>query len=347
MRVATFLCKSFWLLVILMTALAGQGQVSVGVSVRIGPPALPVYVQPVCPGPGYIWAPGYWAYGPDGYYWVPGTWVYPPTVGVLWTPGYWGWHDGFYVWHEGYWGPHVGFYGGINYGFGYTGVGFVGGYWRGRDFYYNRAVTNVNVVNVRNVYHTTVINNVTVNRISYNGGTGGTRTRATFAEQNAFRERHFEATHEQFQHREAARSDRMMLASTNHGHPTVGASARPGAFHGEPVAPGHMNPAGTGATNGREGYRTFSKNTDRNVSDNRGPHGLNGGGANNSPAMHEDVRMRHVDSASQTSSGNGRYHGNAEVYNTRASQNKVHENKGHGHADNGDHGHPNDKHEHR
>ena len=106
------------------------GQVAVGISVRIGPPPIPVYAQPMCPGPGMIWTPGYWAWSDDdGYYWVPGTWVMAP-VGMLWTPGWWGWDDGFYRWHGGYWGPHVGFYGGINYGYGYTGNGFYGGEWR-------------------------------------------------------------------------------------------------------------------------------------------------------------------------------------------------------------------------
>ena len=56
----------------------------------------------------------------------PGLWVAPPRVGFLWTPGYWGFGSGVYGWHAGYWGPHVGFYGGINYGFGYGGVGFCG-----------------------------------------------------------------------------------------------------------------------------------------------------------------------------------------------------------------------------
>ena len=36
-----------------------------------------------------------------------------------------------FIWHLGYWGPHVGFYGGVNYGYGYVGVGFVGGRWEG------------------------------------------------------------------------------------------------------------------------------------------------------------------------------------------------------------------------
>ncbi|MGD1098187.1 MAG: hypothetical protein ABSB35_40140 [Bryobacteraceae bacterium] len=33
----------------------------VGVSVQIAPPPLPAYEQPICPGDGYIWTPGYWA----------------------------------------------------------------------------------------------------------------------------------------------------------------------------------------------------------------------------------------------------------------------------------------------
>ena len=103
------------LLALLVPALpaTSHAQIAVGVAVHIGPPALPVYVQPVCPAPGYIWTPGYWAYGPAGYFWVPGSWVLAPTPGLLWTPGYWGWGAGGYFWHGGYWGPHVGFYGGI------------------------------------------------------------------------------------------------------------------------------------------------------------------------------------------------------------------------------------------
>ena len=163
--------------VILATAVSSRA--GVFVSVAVGPPALPVYVQPIAPGPGYIWTPGYWAWSPDGYYWVPGTWLLPPEVGFLWTPGYWGFSAGLYNWHPGFWGPTVGFYGGINYGFGYPGHGYYGGYWRGRDFYYNRAVNNVNINTVHNVYNQTVVNNVKVNHVSYNGGPHGIQARPT------------------------------------------------------------------------------------------------------------------------------------------------------------------------
>jgi hypothetical protein len=230
--VFSILALSLWL-VVAQPALA---QVAVGISVRVGPPALPVYAQPVCPAPGYMWVPGYWAWNDDaGYYWVPGTWVMAPP-GMLWTPGYWGWNEGFYVWHPGYWGRHVGFYGGINYGFGYSGVGFWGGEWRGSRFYYNRSVTNVNVTNVTNVYNKTVIvNNTTVNRVSYNGGTGGVMARPTRQEMVAEREPHRAAFGAQMDHERAASRDRQLFASENHGRPGIAATGRPGEFHGHDV----------------------------------------------------------------------------------------------------------------
>jgi len=97
------------------------------VSITIAPPPLPVYEQPPCPGDGYLWTPGHWAYGDDDYFWVPGVWIEAPQPGFLWTPGYWGFVGENYSWHSGYWGPHVGFYGGINYGFGYFWIGLL---WR-------------------------------------------------------------------------------------------------------------------------------------------------------------------------------------------------------------------------
>jgi len=214
---------------------ASQAQIAVGVAIRVGPPVLPVYAQPVCPGPGYIWTPGYWAYGDDDYYWVPGTWVMAPEPGLLWTPGYWGFSEGVYVFHRGYWGPHVGFYGGINYGYGYTGVGFWGGEWRGREFVYNRSVTNVNVTVIHNYYNRTVVVN-NVNRVSFNGGPHGIQARENERERMAEHERHVEARHEQIEHEHAARADRSQWARENHGRPAVAASGRPGDFHRDVVA---------------------------------------------------------------------------------------------------------------
>jgi hypothetical protein len=222
------------LLAALMLTLPTKSFSAIILSVTIAPPPLPVYVQPFCPGDGYIWTPGYWAYGDYGFFWVPGTWVLVPEPGLLWTPGYWGWADDIFIFHEGYWGPYVGFYGGINYGFGYVGVGYQGGYWNRGVFFYNRSVNNVR--NVTNVFKKTVIvNNITVNNVSYNGGAGGVTTRPTPAEEAVFRERHFPPTPVQTQHLQAASTNRQLYESANHGKPPIAATARPAEFKGHGI----------------------------------------------------------------------------------------------------------------
>jgi hypothetical protein len=250
--------------VVLLLAIPASSFAGVFVQVTVAPPVLPVYVQPGCPGDGYIWTPGYWAYGPDGYYWVPGTWVMAPEPGLLWTPGYWGWGGGFYVWHVGYWGPHIGFYGGVNYGFGYFGSGYEGGYWRGRTFFYNRSVNNVNITNVH-IYNKTVINNTYMNRVSYNGGRGGINARPGRFEEAAAHDRHFEPTGMQMQHEHAAGSNRELRASVNHGRPSVAATARPGEFSGREVTPSRAGGAN------RPNHRSFENRGGENRSfENRG-----------------------------------------------------------------------------
>src|SRR5882757_5541785 len=244
------------LLALALSAAPLSAFAGVFVSINIAPPALPVYEQPLCPADGYIWTPGYWAYGDEGYFWVPGTWVLAPQPGYLWTPGYWGWGDSVYIWHAGYWGNHVGFYGGVNYGFGYGGSGYQGGYWNNGRFNYNRSVNNVNVTNIHNTYNKTVINNVTVNRVSYNGGNGGISARPSQQERAAANDRHFQPTGNQLQHEQAARGDRSQLASANNGHPGVFATARPGVFHGQ----GAVSRGTAAPFNGNQGNQNRGQN---------------------------------------------------------------------------------------
>lgn len=202
----------------------------ISVSIAIAPPALPEYEQPVLDEEGGVWVPGYWDYGRDGYFWVPGTWVQPPEYGLLWTPGYWGWANGGYAWNAGYWGSSVGFYGGIDYGFGYSGRGYTGGHWQGQHFYYNTAVNRVDVTNIHNTYTETIVNNTTVNRVSFNGGRGGLTARPTSTEQAAARGQHQPATALQEQHRQAAMATHPLLASVNHGRPNITATSKPAEF---------------------------------------------------------------------------------------------------------------------
>ncbi|HKD01677.1 MAG TPA: hypothetical protein VKB77_04585 [Terriglobales bacterium] len=244
------------LIAFLVLITAGISSAQVEFAISFGPPPLPIYEQPPLPAEGYIWVPGYWAfdYDYDDYYWVPGTWVLAPEPGYLWTPGYWAWNGDRFFFNEGYWGPRVGFYGGIPYGFGYPGEGYEGGRWEGERFFYNRAVNNVNVTDIHNVYNTTVVENTTVNRISYVGGEGGITARPTPQDEIAARDRHVPPVAAQTQHRQAARGNPQLRASVNRGKPPVAATPRPGAFNEHGVvaarqAGGAYHPAPSRANN--------------------------------------------------------------------------------------------------
>jgi hypothetical protein len=238
------------ILLIGVLSVSGATYAQIRAAILVGPPVLPVYDQPICPGDGYIWTPGYWDYDYDAadYFWVPGTWVLAPEVGFLWTPPWWGWGGSGFVFTAGFWGPTVGFYGGINYGFGYFGTGFVGGRWEGGHFFYNTAVWHVGE-GFHNVYneHVDIRNE---SRVSFNGH-GGIDARPTREEEAAARERHIGPVAAQTQHVEAARSDPQQRASANHGRPGVVATARPGDFKGNGAVRGGETGGRTENTGGR------------------------------------------------------------------------------------------------
>jgi WXXGXW repeat (2 copies) len=235
MRTTRSIRTILFALAVFTLSLTASAQIRI--SVGFGPPAIPVYEQPICPGDGYLWTPGYWGWDTDDqdYYWVPGTWVLAPDFGYLWTPPWWGWDGGVFLFHDGFWGPHIGFYGGINYGFGYFGDGFVGGRWQDGHFFYNREFANINVVNIHNVYneHIDIRNN---SHVSFNGGEGGIVARASAADEAAERDHHVGPIAAQNEHIQAARSNRDLRASVNQGRPSIAATSRPGDFHGSVVA---------------------------------------------------------------------------------------------------------------
>jgi hypothetical protein len=239
-------------LCVLLYALPAISFAQVSVTITEAPPPIPVYEQPPCPTEGYLWTPGYWGHGPVGYFWVPGLWVAAPQPGLLWTPGYWAFTNGIYGWHGGYWGSHVGYYGGINYGYGYGGVGFYGGRWEGGAFRYNTAVMRVGP-GFHGVYEDrTVIHNTTViNRASYNGA-GGIVARPSAEERVAMNEQHFQRTSEQVSRQRMANQDRSNWASENHGSPShpegMGVNARQDRQQqriGNGVKTGQMTPRET------------------------------------------------------------------------------------------------------
>jgi hypothetical protein len=75
-----------------------------------------------------------------------------------------------------------------------------------------------------------VVNNVTVNHISYVGGAGGLTAQPTAEEQRVAHEHHTPATAVQVQHRESAATHPELVASVNHGKPAIAATSKPGAF---------------------------------------------------------------------------------------------------------------------
>jgi hypothetical protein len=212
------------------------------------PPPLPAdYEQPPAPGPDYLWTPGYWDYARTGYYYVPGTWVAAPYQGALWTPGWWGYVGNRYRFHHGYWGRHVGYYGGINYGFGYIGFGYQGGYWNGDHFFYNREVNHVDPLRVNNYVYSrniSVINREYINntRISYYGP-GGVNRRPAPQEFAALREQRLPPMQAQMENRRAAEGNRRQFFAANNGRPATMFAARPLQADRNVAAPPRTVPA--------------------------------------------------------------------------------------------------------
>jgi hypothetical protein len=267
MKSKTTACNGRWMRALTLAAALfvapALSSAATFISVSFAPPPLPVYAQPVAPGPDFMWIPGYWAWNGVGYYWVPGTWVLAPYVGALWTPGWWGWSSGAYIWHPGYWGPRVGYYGGINYGFGYFGVGYAGGYWSTGHFYYNTAVTRVDVTRVHNTYNRTVVENTV--RTSYNGGTGGVRHEPTVEERLAEHDAHRAATPMQIQHERYASTNRQQFASSNNGNPAL--AATPSAYNRS----GAMDSRGAREANAQRGVEGPQGQHDRFRAERSGP----------------------------------------------------------------------------
>jgi hypothetical protein len=146
---------------------------------------------------------------------------------------------------------HIGFYGGINYGFGYVGLGYEGGYWNGTRFFYNRNYNHLNTRVVRNVYSYNAGNRggYAGNRggvnaggrgsynagsrgasgagPSFNGGARGVQAQPRPAEAAAAREPYAPRMSTQVQHAQSYASNRGQLASQNHGRPATPAVSRP------------------------------------------------------------------------------------------------------------------------
>ena len=201
------------------------------------PPAIPAYDQPAPPGADFLWTPGYWAWAKGDYAWIPGSWVRPPRPGLLWTPGYWRWVDGAYGFVPGYWAAKVGYYGGINYGHGYDGQGYVGARWRGETLAFNIARTNVRGLPPTAIYREDEPANT--NPVAFSGGPGGVQATAGLGDMATARAPHEPPTAAQKLQVAVAEAQPAQRASVSRDHPPIAATVTPAAFHG----PGAVTPA--------------------------------------------------------------------------------------------------------
>ena len=97
--------KHFQTLALLALMAAGaastQAMAQVSFNIQVGPPA-PLYEAVPMMSPGYVWAPGYWAWHGDRHIWVHGRSIVQRT-GYRWQPDQWEQRGPAYYRQEGRW----------------------------------------------------------------------------------------------------------------------------------------------------------------------------------------------------------------------------------------------------
>jgi len=100
--------RLFALLIVMSSALpaVAEARTDVSIGVNIGPPAAPTVVAPALPAPqpGYVWAPGYWAWDGYRYVWAEGRWM-APRPGYVWVGPSWVRRGPRWYFVEGRWAP--------------------------------------------------------------------------------------------------------------------------------------------------------------------------------------------------------------------------------------------------
>jgi hypothetical protein len=80
-----------------------ESRASVGVKVRLGPPARRVtLVKPVKPFPGAVWVHGYWTFTGKRYVWSKGYWT-KPRHGFVYRQPRWKKSGNVWYYHPGRW----------------------------------------------------------------------------------------------------------------------------------------------------------------------------------------------------------------------------------------------------
>ena len=204
---------------------------------------------------------------------------------------------GLYGWHGGYWGPHVGFYGGVNYGFGFGGVGFVGGEWRGGVFAYNSAVANFGSVHVTNVYENRTDryakHHCELTTMSASTAKAVLRRVPRAGELQAEHEQHSKPRRNQTQHMNFAARTARNSPSVNHGAPGTPAASNPKAYH--EVAQQHSQSQPISAAD-RTAGKNYNPNTREANQDQRIANGQRSGEMTSGEAARAEGTQSKIDS---------------------------------------------------
>ena len=134
---------------------------------------------------------------------------------------------------------------------------------------------------------------MTVNNLGYHSGTGGTTAAPTAEERTAEKEPHTDPTNEQTEHEHAASTNKALLASENHGKPSIAARSKAGQFKGPGVV-------GAGSATSRNGDKNKTMST-------KNFHGNSNGGSNENP-RHNDSKPQPKNKNNNTEHHEGKDH---------------------------------------
>ena len=90
-----------WALLFSAGVIAAPASAQINFNISLAPPAPQVEIAPTV-APGYVWAPGYWAWAGERHIWVRGRPIVART-GYLWEPDRWEERNHGYYRHPGRW----------------------------------------------------------------------------------------------------------------------------------------------------------------------------------------------------------------------------------------------------
>ena len=100
-RFNVFHATVFSIGIVAAAATSTQALAQVSVNITIAPPS-PLYEAVPVMGPGYVWAPGYWAWHGDRHIWVHGRSIVQRS-GYRWEPDRWDQRNSAYYQTPGHW----------------------------------------------------------------------------------------------------------------------------------------------------------------------------------------------------------------------------------------------------